>query len=114
MVLQISDSPQPTPSKIHNANHNTKLDQLMKAYDNSAFDAEEGDETEVMGKPAVGNGHYRSPSASYTTGTTSIPGLNEEVQEGVTRFADEILSRDSGYPDGPLQYNSTHLDYTDI
>ena len=42
-----------------------------------------------------------------------IPGVGDNVQEGVTRFSDEILSSDSGYPDG-VGNKGIQLDYTDI
>ena len=42
-----------------------------------------------------------------------IPGVGDNVQEGVTRFSDEILSNDSGYPDG-LGSGGSQRDYTDI
>ncbi|GFR67448.1 cadherin-23 [Elysia marginata] len=46
-------------------------------------------------------------------GSLYIPGVGDDVQEGVTRFSDEILSSDSGYPDG-VDSGGSHRNYTDI
>ena len=108
MVLQISDSPHSTPSpRHHDPNHNAKLEELLKAYDNAAFDSDTEEENKGVKVPQV-NGHLKSGSGSYTTGSTSIPGLGEEVQEGLTIFSD------TAFPQGPLRYNTSQLEYSDI
>ncbi|GFN74774.1 hypothetical protein PoB_000128000 [Plakobranchus ocellatus] len=57
-------------------------------------------------------GHSGRPVSGSGAGLY-IPGVGEDVQEGVTRFTDESPASDSSLSEG-VQANSSHLNYTDI
>ena len=97
MRLQIADSLPSTPgSSSHPA-------PAHHGYDNSALELDE-DYSRALTNHA--NGHIESQS--YLTGSTSIPGVTEAVQEGMTVFSDSVN------PEGLLRYTDANLEYSDI
>ncbi|KAH9519780.1 hypothetical protein Btru_070879 [Bulinus truncatus] len=105
MVLQISESPTNNRGQEKDVNHNSHLDEVLAAYDNTSFD-QDSEPVPELGQSAR-SGQLKQLSHSGP----KLPG----VQEGVTRFSDNFLSYDSGYQN--VNYSSSgknHVDYTDI
>ncbi|BFZ03616.1 hypothetical protein BsWGS_06655 [Bradybaena similaris] len=108
LVLQITDAYDDNYEEgINQSNH---LDRVLQAYSNEAF-VDDGDyaNTDDFYHPTR-DVHLRSPPSVYSVGSF-VPGMGEHIQEGVTHFSDEVISRDSGLPDS---YMRTHLEHTDI
>lgn len=101
MVMNIVDSSDGVLT--NDVSHSAPLDQVLHAYSNTAFENEEEDDSYETVKRRGGGVH----SSSSPYGLLFIPGMGQNVHEGVTRFTDEIVSNDSGLSD-------TNLRHTDI